>query len=480
MTSSRDTSAVSSTEAASSSRSFRAWLQEARHIYTRKPVVAISLLGFGAGLPFLLVFSTLAAWLRDAEVERTTIGFFAWVGITYSIKVFWAPVVDRFGLPFLSRRLGQRRSWILFGQLGVAAGLVWMSGLNPQTDLWWIAAAALLVAFSSSTQDVALDAFRIESVDDSLQGAMSASYIFGYRVALLVSGAGALYMADWYSWSAAYLSMAALMVVAVLTLLWSDEPKHLNTEQRSQNDADMIDRLFGRPMNLLQRPAWQRWLLGAVICPVLEFFQRNGWFALLILAFIAVFRLSDITMGVMANPFYLDLGYSKSDIASIAKLFGFFMTIAGSALCGVMVVKWGLYRPLLLGAVLVAVTNLLFAVMALGYSGERPPLSWLAIVISADNLSGGIASTAFVAYLSSLANKSYTATQYALFSSLMTLPGKFISGFSGWVVDGWGYAHFFVTAAGLGIPAIVLVLVLIKKQTQIAERRCDDLNDPLK
>jgi PAT family beta-lactamase induction signal transducer AmpG len=477
MTSSHDTSAASSTEAASSSRSFRAWLQEARHIYTRKPVVAISLLGFGAGLPFLLVFSTLAAWLRDAEVERTTIGFFAWVGITYSIKVFWAPVIDRFGLPFLSRRLGQRRSWILLGQLGITAGLVWMSGLNPQTDLWWIAAAALLVAFSSSTQDVALDAFRIESVDDSLQGAMSASYIFGYRVALLVSGAGALYMADWYSWSTAYLGMAALMIIAVLTLLWSDEPKHLNTEQRSQNDADMIDRLFGRPMHLLQRPAWQRWLLGAVICPVLEFFQRNGWFALLILAFIAVFRLSDITMGVMANPFYLDLGYSKSDIASIAKLFGFFMTIAGSALCGVMVVKWGLYRPLLLGAVLVAVTNLLFAVMALGYSGERPPLSWLAIVISADNLSGGIASTAFVAYLSSLANKSYTATQYALFSSLMTLPGKFISGFSGWVVDGWGYAHFFVTAAGLGIPAIVLVLVLIKKQAQMEERHCDDLKD---
>ncbi|MBM95162.1 MAG: AmpG family muropeptide MFS transporter [Oceanospirillaceae bacterium] len=463
------------TQSATESRSFRAWWREARHIYTRKPVIAISLLGFGAGLPFLLVFSTLTAWLRDAEVERTTIGFFAWIGMTYSIKVFWAPVVDRLRLPLLGRTMGQRRSWILLGQLGIAAGLVWMSMLDPHTDLWWIAAAALLVAFSSSTQDVALDAFRIESVDDSLQGAMSASYIFGYRVALLFSGAGALYLADWYSWSWAYLGMASLMAVAVLTILWSDEPKHLNAEQRERADADLIDRLFGRPMHLLQRPPWQRWLLGAVICPILEFFQRNGWFALLILTFIAVFRLSDITMGVMANPFYLDLGYSKSDIARIAKMFGFIMTIGGSALCGVLVVKWGLYRPLLLGAILVAVTNLLFALLAITYDGSRPPLSWLVLVISADNLSGGIAATAFVAYLSSLANKSYTATQYALFSSLMTLPGKFISGFSGWVVDGWGYTHFFFTAAALGIPAILLVLVLIRKQSQLPTINSTDI-----
>ncbi len=453
---------------AGESRSFRVWLRDARIIYTRKPVIAISLLGFGAGLPFLLVFSTLTAWLRDAEVERTTIGFFAWIGMTYSIKVFWAPVVDRLNLPLLGPAMGQRRSWILLGQLGIAAGLVWMSALDPHQDLWWIAAAALLVAFSSSTQDVALDAFRIELVDDSLQGAMSASYIFGYRVALLFSGAGALYLADWYSWGWAYLGMAGLMLVAVLALLWSEEPEHLNAEQRTRADADMIDRLFGRPMHLLKRPPWQRWLLGAVICPVLEFFQRNGWFALLILVFIAVFRLSDITMGVMANPFYLDLGYSKSDIARIAKIFGFLMTIAGSAVCGVLVVKWGMYRPLLLGAILVAATNLLFALLALTYEGVRPPLSWLVLVISADNLSGGIAATAFVAYLSSLANKSYTATQYALFSSLMTLPGKFISGFSGWVVDGWGYTQFFTIAAMLGLPAILLVLVLIRYQARLS------------
>ncbi|WP_439100569.1 AmpG family muropeptide MFS transporter [Congregibacter sp.] len=435
--------------------------REALLIYTRKKAVVLSLLGFSAGLPFLLVFSTLTAWLRDEGVERTAIGFFAWVGLTYSIKVFWAPVVDRLKLPLLHGLLGQRRSWIFLGQLGIASGLALMSVMNPQQGLTSIALAALLVAFSSSTQDVALDAFRIESAPDEEQGALSASYIFGYRLALLVSGAGALYLADIHSWSWAYLAMAALVGACMLATLWADEPLHRTAEEQRRMDAQMVDQVMGRPMHLQQRSLWQRQLLGAVICPFLEFLQRFGSFAFVLLLFIAVFRLSDIAMGVMANPFYLDLGYSKSEIASVAKLFGFFMTIAGSALCGVLVMRFGLLRPLMLGAVMVASTNLLFAVLA-GLEGDgAPALLWLALVISADNLSGGIASTAFLAYLSSLTHRSYTATQYALFSSLMTLPGKFLSGFSGWVVDTSGYAPFFVIAAGLGIPAILLVGVLM-------------------
>ncbi len=442
----------------------RRWLGDAWAIYRQKPVLVIAVLGFSAGLPFLLVFSTLTAWLRDVGVERTAIGFFAWVGITYSVKVFWSPVVDRLNLPLLGR-LGQRRGWILAGQLGIALGLLLMSLADPVSSLLLIALAALLVAFSSSTQDVALDAFRIESAPDELQGAMSAAYIFGYRLALLVAGAGALYIAEFSGWTLAYLSMAALMLVCVLAVLWADEPPHASRQQRDALELDMVDSIMGRPMHLASRPRWQRWLLGAVVCPVLEFFQRNGRFAVLILVFIAVFRLSDITMGIMANPFYIDLGYSKSDIASVAKVFGFFMTIFGSALCGVLVVKFGIMKPLLLGAVLVASTNLLFALLALaGSHGVTPPLPWLALVISADNLSGGIAATAFVAYLSSLANRHYTATQYALFSSLMTLPGKFISGFSGWVVDSSGYTEFFLLAALLGLPAIVLVLILMRRQ----------------
>lgn len=438
------------------------WWADVRRIYLRKPVLVIALLGFSAGLPFLLVFSTLSAWLFDAGVERTAIGFFAWVGITYSVKVFWAPVVDRLALPLLSH-LGQRRGWILAGQLGIIVGLVLMSMSNPASSLLVIALAAVLVAFCSSTQDVAVDALRIESAEDELQGMLSAAYIFGYRAALLVAGAGALYIAEFGSWALAYLCMAGLMGLGVAAVLWADEPTRISSAQRDQNEIILIDQIMGRPMQMAQRPGWQRWLLGAVVCPVLEFFQRNGKFALLILSFIALFRLSDITMGMMANPFYLDLGYSKADIASVAKVFGFFMTIFGSALCGVLVVKTGIMKPLLLGAIMVAGTNLLFALLAvLGSNGVTPPIYGLALVIGADNLSGGIASTAFVAYLSSLANRSYTATQYALFSSLMTLPGKFISGFSGWVIDSSGYMEFFLLAAALGIPAIVLVLVLMR------------------
>jgi PAT family beta-lactamase induction signal transducer AmpG len=436
--------------------------KDALLVYTRKPVLVISLLGFSAGLPFLLVFSTLTAWLRDDGVEKTAIGFFAWVGLTYSIKFLWAPVVDRLSLPILTHLLGQRRSWILLGQLGICAGLALMSVLSPQESLLYIALAAVLVAFSSSTQDVALDAFRIESAPDEEQGALSAGYIFGYRVALLVSGAGAFYIADMADWSVAYLSMAGLVGIAVLATLWADEPTHRTPEEQRRMDSEMVDAVMQRPMHLSSRPFWQRHLLGAVICPFLEFFRRYGHFALVVLVFIGVFRLSDIAMGIMANPFYLDMGYSKSEIASVAKIFGFFMTIAGSALCGILVVKWGIFRPLLIGAVLVASTNLLFALLSQmqAAAGQTPDIFWLGCVISADNLSGGIASTAFVAYLSSLTNRSYTATQYALFSSLMTLPGKFISGFSGWVVDTSGYTEFFIIAAGLGLPAILLVFVL--------------------
>jgi PAT family beta-lactamase induction signal transducer AmpG len=338
-----------------------------------------------------------------------------------------------------------------------------MSGLDPTAQLATIAAAALLVAFSSSTQDVAIDAFRIESAVDEAQGAMSAGYIFGYRIALLVAGAGALYVADESGWSAAYITMALCLVASMLATLWADEPPHRGAEEQRRMDADMVDAVMGRPMHLDARPFWQRHLLGAVICPLLEFLQRYGTFALVVLLFIGVFRLSDIAMGVMANPFYLDLGYSKSEIASVAKVFGFLMTIGGAALCGVLVLRLGIGRPLLLGAILVAATNLLFSLLAVYGAVQTPSLIWLALVISADNLSGGIASTAFIAYLSSLTHRSYTATQYALFSSLMTLPGKFLSGFSGVVVDGAGYPVFFAVAAALGLPAILLVPVVMRR-----------------
>jgi PAT family beta-lactamase induction signal transducer AmpG len=419
-------------------------------IYTNPRVIAMTFLGFSGGLPFLLVFSTLTAWLTEGNVSRSTIGFFAWIGITYSTKVLWAPVVDSIRVPFLTNILGQRRSWMLIGQIGIASGLVLMSLIGP-SDLLTLSFCAFLVAFSSATQDVAIDAFRIESAEPEHQGAMSAAYVFGYRLALLVAGAGALYLAEYFSWTITYIVMASLMLVGVVTVLLVVEP---------DRQADLF------PLEL-SAIGLRRWFAGAVVGPFVDFFSRNGKVAFIILLFISVFRLSDIAMGIMANPFYLDMGYSKTEIANVAKVFGFFMSIAGSVICGVLIVKWGLMRPLLIGAVAVALTNLLFASLSV----LEPNVSYLAIVISADNISGGFAATAFIAYLSSLTNRAYTATQYALFSSLMTLPGKFISGFSGLVVDNFGYFEFFFVAAILGIPAILLVVWLSRyERTQLASQ----------
>ncbi len=434
---------------------------EALKVYSRRPVIGMVFLGFSAGLPFLLVFSTLTAWLTESGVSRSAIGFFSWVGITYSIKVLWAPVVDRVKLPLLGDIFGQRRSWILLGQLGIVAGLVAMAMINPADQLALIAVCAVVVAFSSSTQDVAIDAYRIEAEAKEYQGAMSAAYIFGYRLALLVAGAGALLVADNFNWTISYFVMAGLMSIGVLTVLILKEPKHVEDRFSQQVNSDLIKTVLGDGNNLHEKSRIAQWLLVSVVCPFVEFFKRNGRLALVLLLYISVYRICDIAMGIMANPFYLDIGYTKTEIASVAKFYGFFMTILGSAVCGLFVIKWGIMRPMLLGAVLSALTNLLFA--SLAATGE-PSIFWLTIVISADNLSGGIANTALIAYLSSLTSRSYTATQYAIFSSLMTLPGKFISGFSGVVVDNFGYVDFFIISTVLGLPAILLAYFFMKRE----------------
>ncbi|AMX03023.1 AmpG family muropeptide MFS transporter [Microbulbifer thermotolerans] len=426
---------------------------EALQVYLKPRVLAMFFLGFSAGLPLLLVFSTMTAWLRDYGVSRTAIGFFAWVGITFSIKVLWAPVIDYLRLPLLTRWLGKRRSWMLVSQLGVALGLLGMGSLNPQLALTQVAVLAVWVAFCSASQDVVIDAYRIEAVDKELQGAMAANYVFGYRVALLVAGAGALYIAELANWPMSYTVMALLMGVGVITTLLVAEPDHSKVKaQAASFQHAWVDRMLGSG----EHGPLKEWFVRAVACPFIEFFERNGRFALVLLLFIGIYRLSDIAMGVMANPFYLDLGFSKSDIAEIGKIFGFFCTIIGSFLGGLLVVRYGIMRPLILGAAMVAATNLLFAHLA----QVGPDKVWLAVVISADNISGGISNAVFIAYLSSLTNQAYTATQYALFSSLMTLPGKFISGFSGVVVDAQGYAQFFVYVALLGTPAVILAVYL--------------------
>ena len=444
--------------------------REALLVYTRPRVIGILFLGFSAGLPFLLVFSTLSAWLNDANVSKATIGFFSWIGITYSIKVVWAPVIDRLPFPLFTRLLGKRRSWMLVAQIGIAAGLLGMASIDPTQDLRAIALFGLLVAFSSATQDVALDAYRIEAMDKEYQGAMSAMYIFGYRLALLVSGAGAFYIAEYADWPTAYLVMALLMGVGMITVLIIREPEHqISDATREQEQA--IAKVFDGDAPNSNWHQIKAWFASAVVSPFVDVIKRYGKLALVILVFIGIYRISDITMGVMANPFYLDMGYSKVEIANIGKIFGFFMTIFGAATGGVLVVRYGIHRPLILGAVLVSVTNLLFVYLAT----LDPDLVWLGIVISADNFSGGLAGSAFIAYLSSLTNAAYTATQYALFSSIMTLPAKILGGFSGVIVEGYGYEWFFSYAAILGVPAILVALYLTlspsaRRQQLVAEQ----------
>ena len=421
--------------------------KEAFLSYKHPRVLGMLFLGFSAGLPFLLVFSTLSAWLRDEGVSLATIGFFGWIGMTYSIKVFWAPIVDHIRLPRFLGRLGRRRSWVLLAQLGIIIGLIGMALSDPAANLQIIIAFALLIAFSSATQDIALDAYRIEAVETDLQGNMATTYQLGYRLALLVAGGGALFIADYWNWSAAYLSMAVCMMIGIITVLIIREPE---AGQKIRGDASEAQDLGKRITH---------WFYRSVVAPFHDFFQRYGWMALTVLLLIGLYRLPDLAMGIMANPFYLDLGFTKTEIAQIVKVYGFIMTILGATIGGVTVVRFGIAAPLLIGAVLVSASNLLFAWLAI--KGADTDL--LVITISADNLSTGFAGSVFIAYLSSLTNTAYTATQYALFSSLMTLPGKFLSGFSGLVVEAQGFSLFFVLTAVLGLPAILLILYLINK-----------------
>jgi PAT family beta-lactamase induction signal transducer AmpG len=433
--------------------------REAIRVYRQPRVFSMLFLGFAAGLPFPLVFTTLSTWLRDVGVDRTTIGFFAWIGITYSIKVFWSPVVDRLRLPGLTQHFGQRRSWMLLGQIGIVIGIINMAVLDPNLQITAMALFALLVAFSSATQDVAIDAYRIEAVEPELQGAMAGMYQSGWRIAASwVGGAGALYLAELVSWTVAYLTMAVAMGVGILTVLFVREPAHMlnrATVMEEQRVIDYLERSAHIP-DALRIPT--AWFIGAVICPFIEFFHRNGKWALLILLFIAIYRISDIVLANMAYPFYIDMGFSKIEIANIGKIYGVLMTIVGATVGGVMVIRYGVMRMLLVGAILVAVTNLLYAQLAI----EGKSLTGLALVMSADNFSGGLAGSAFIAYLSRLTNTAYTATQYALFSSLMTLAPKFLSGFSGVIVDAQGYIFFFIYASLLGLPAIFLVMYLMR------------------
>ncbi|MDH3978764.1 MAG: MFS transporter, partial [Gammaproteobacteria bacterium] len=334
-------------------------------------------------------------------------------------------------------------------QLGLVIALLGLAASDPTSDLPRIAWFALLAAFASATQDIVIDAYRIEAVELRVQGAMAASYQVGYRIGIVVAGAGALLLAEFSSWQTAYQVMAASMGIGIATVLLIDEPE---TVVRAKAGLSVANGLMRRIIH---------WVSDAFVGPFVEFFQRNGRLAFLLLVFIGFYRVTDMVLGVMANPFYIDIGFTLPEIASITKLFGIIVTLTGAALGGVAVARYGLGQPLIFGAVLLAVTNLFFAGMAL----YGPELWFLVITISADNLAAGFTGTIFIAYLSGLTSVNYTATQYALFSSLMTLPGKLISGFSGFIVESIDWFGFFVYASVMGIPGIILALIVVRHQT---------------
>ncbi len=482
-------------------------------------------LGFSAGLPILLIFSSLSLWLREAGVERSAVTFFSWAALGYSFKFVWAPLVDKLPLPVLGR-LGRRRSWLLVSQLFILLAILGMAFTNPavgNSALTVMALFAILLGFSSATQDIVIDAYRIESDEADMQAILSSTYIAGYRIGMVVAGAGALFLAQYFgstkdiysysAWKITYVIMAACMLIGVVTTFLIPEPQQKNKKTDyatldyfkffmlflvivcsfvatfyfskdivKATKIELTD-VFGKSLAsfivessrlivaVISSFVWAKSLLvfklvnknmvnETYVDPVKDFFKRYGQgVALLLLALVGLYRVSDIVLGVISNVFYQDLGFTKNEIAAIVKTFGLFMTLLGGFLGGLLTVRFGVFKILFLGALFSAITNLLFMVLAeLGHN-----LPMLYVVISADNLAAGLASAAFIAFLSSLTNISFTAVQYAIFSSLMTLLPKVIGGYSGSMVDTIGYSNFFLFTAIIGVPVIFLVLLAGKK-----------------
>lgn len=423
-------------------------------VYTKPEAIRMLFLGFSSGLPLLLILGTLSFWLREAGIDLQTIGMMSWVGLVYGFKWVWAPLVDRLQIPFLSKKFGRRRSWLLFTQVLIASSLFAMGRTDPAKELELMVWLSLLTAWASATQDIALDAYRIESAQLQEQAALAATYQTGYRLGMIWAGAGALALAAWEAvipgydptaWRFSYTVMACSLAVGFVTVLFSREPENFSTQ-----NALLVDESLPLSQRLSQ------WLQQAVCMPFIDFFSRYQWQALLILMLIATYRISDVVMGVMANPFYQDLGFSKQEVAAVSKVFGVVMTLVGAFIGGVISVRIGVLKTLFLGGALSALTNLLFAWLAT----QGHNIIYLICTVSADNLAAGIASVAFLAYLAGLTNKAYTATQYAIFSSIMLLLPKFLAGFSGFAVESIGYFGFFVATAAIGLPVLLLIAAI--------------------
>lgn len=391
-------------------------------------------LGFGSGLPFLLVGYTLSIWLRESGLELSTIGLLSYVSMFYVFKFLWAPLIDRWDAPLLGR-FGRRRGWLLLSIAVLAAALVGMAGTGPAQLTAFVALAAL-VAFAGATQDIVVDAYRIEIAPIEAQGALAATYTLGYRFGLIVSGAGALYLAAFGGWRLAYLCMAASLLLPLGAALLAREPAQVTVRERK---------------------TFHEAFLG----PFQEFFRRHGVaVAIVLLVFVGLYKLPDQMLGVVAGPFYVDTGYSKAEIATVSKVYGIWIGIAGAFLGGISVAALGVRRSILIGGIGLALSNLLYLLMAL-----NPSEIWAFVAaLSGDNLALGYAGVVLIAFLSGLTSREFTATQYALLVSLANLPGKVVGGLSGFMVESWGYAGFFVFSSLSIVPTMLLLIWLWRRR----------------
>lgn len=486
----------------------------------KKPqVISMLFLGFSSGMPYLLIFTTLGLWLNESGVDKSNITYFSFAALGYSFKFVWAPLVDKLPLPILNNLLGKRRSWMLLSQITIIIAILMMSYVNPQTNLELMAYGAVILGFAAATQDITIDAYRIECDDNKYQPILSAAYVMGYRIGLLMAGAGALFIASSlgttklnYSldaWSKTYQIMALIMLIGVITTLIISKPKFekISKFNLSSNNylkflllfiviilslifgfrvsSDIANILIEYINSIFNNSHLSNFIVGFLrlifaltlsfsmaflliktnivnyfifkqtyISPVADFFNRYTLkIALLLLLVIGFYRISDITLGVVANIFYQDIGFTKDDIATVSKIFGLIMTILGGFIGGFLAPKFGVFKILFLGAILSSATNLLF--VALSYLGNNIFMFYTTIMM--DNLAGGLAIAAFVAFLSSLTNIEFSATQYAIFSSLMTLFPKIFGGYSGTIVESFGYSNFFIITTIIGLPVLYLV-----------------------
>ena len=419
-----------------------AWGEAAR-VYLDRRVIAVLFLGFSSGLPLLLVFSTLSLWLKDEGISNTMIGLFALVRTPYTFKFLWAPLVDRVPLPVLSALLGRRRAWAVTTQVALMAAILGLASTSPALDPAMTALFAIIVAFTSASQDIVIDAYRIEILEERQQGAGAAMIVNGYRFGMLAAGAGAISLADVLSWSQVYAVMAGLVLVGVATVLLSPEPREPAAAEAGAPPAGLS--------------AAAGWLYGAVVAPFAQFMRRDGW--VFILLFIMLYKLGDAYLGVMANPFYVEMGFTKQEIAAVSKVFGLGATIVGGLIGGAIVYRHGIRRALLVGGVLMAASNLVFAAQAA--VGHSVPM--LMVTIAVENLTGGMGTAAFVAYLSSLCDVAYTATQYALLSSFMAFARDVLSASSGWLADQVDWVAFFLISTALAVPGLVLLVWMMRR-----------------